>query len=67
MDYNPQLIECSIDILTPQVVAFCKKNKLKIMVHGLDQSGENDYQQIIDSPAHMVNLDRPDDMLDLLK
>ena len=67
MDYDPQLIECRIDILTPQVIAFCKKNKLKIMVNALDKGAEKNYQQIIDSPADMVNLNCPDIMIYLMK
>jgi len=67
LDYDPQLIECKIDLLTPQVIAFCKKNNLKIMLNALDKNGENNYQQVIDSQADMVNLDRPDAMIGLLK
>lgn len=67
LDYDPQLIECKMDMLTPQVLAFCKKNNLKIMVNALDKSGEINYQDVIDSPADMVNLDRPDEMIELMK
>ena len=67
LDYNPQLIECKIDLLIPEVISFCKKNKLKIMVNTLDKNGEKQYQQVIDSPADMVNLNCPDKMIDLLK
>jgi glycerophosphoryl diester phosphodiesterase len=67
LDYDPQLIECKIDLLTPQVITFCQKNNLKIMVNALDKNGDQNYQQIIDSPADMVNLDRPEDMIKLMK
>ena len=67
MDYNPQLIECRIDLLTPQVIAFCKKNNLKIMLNALEKGAEKNYQQIIDSHADMVNLNCPDIMVDLMK
>jgi glycerophosphoryl diester phosphodiesterase len=67
LDYSPQLIECKIDLLIPVVISFCKKNKLKIMVNTLDKNGEKQYQQVIDSPADMVNLNSPDKMIDLLK
>lgn len=67
MEYSPQLIECRIDLLTPQVIEFCLKNKLKIMVNALEKGAEKKYQQIIDSPADMVNLNCPDIMIDLMK
>jgi len=66
MDYDPQLIECRLDILTPHVVAFCRENNLLIMVNALEKGSENNYQQIIDSPADLVNLDYPDIMIDLI-
>jgi len=67
MDYDPQLIECQIDLLTPQVIAFCEKNNLKIMLHALERGAEKNYQQVIDSQADMVNLNCPDIMIDLMK
>lgn len=66
MDYTPQLIECRIDLLTPQLISFCKKNKLKIMLNTLEKGAEKNYQQVIDSPADMVNLNCPDIMIDLM-
>lgn len=67
MEYSPQLIECRIDLLTPQVIEFCHENNLKIMVNALEKGAEKKYQQIIDSPADMVNLNCPDIMTDLMK
>jgi glycerophosphoryl diester phosphodiesterase len=66
MDYDPQLIECRIHILAPQVVDFCRENNLLIMVNALARGAEKNYQQIIDSPADLVNLDYPDIMIDLM-
>jgi glycerophosphoryl diester phosphodiesterase len=67
MDFKPQLIECGIDLLNPQVIAFCKNNNLKIMVNALESCDEEKYQQVINSPADMVNLNCPDKMIDLMK
>ena len=67
MEYDPQLIECRIDLLTPQVIAFCKKNNLKIMLNALEKGAEKNYQQIIDSHADMVKLNCQDIMVDLMK
>jgi hypothetical protein len=67
MDFNPQLIECSLELVTPQIVAFCKTNHLKIMVNALQKESYKNYQKIIDSEADMVNLDYPDKMIDLIK
>lgn len=67
LDFNPQLIECSLELVTPQIVDFCKKNNLKIMVNALQKEGYKNYQNIIDSEANMVNLDYPDKMIELLK
>jgi glycerophosphoryl diester phosphodiesterase len=66
MDYNPQIIECRLDILTPRVVDFCRENDLWIMVNALARGAEKNYQRIIDSPADLVNLDYPDIMIDLM-
>jgi len=67
MDFNPQLIECSLELVNPQIIQFCKTNQLKIMVNALQKEGYKNYQKIIDSDADMVNLDYPDKMIDLLK
>lgn len=63
MSYNPQLIECGIELVTPEIVKACKGNNLKIMVNALYKNAEKDYQKIIDSQADMVNLDKPDIMI----
>jgi glycerophosphoryl diester phosphodiesterase len=67
LDFNPQLIECSLELLNPQIIHFCKTNQLKIMVNALQKEGYKNYQKIIDSEADMVNLDYPDKMIDLIK
>ncbi len=64
MSYNPQLIECGIELITPEIVKACKDNNLKIMVNALHKNAEKDYQKIIDSQADMVNLDKPDIMIE---
>jgi hypothetical protein len=67
MDFNPQLIECSLELVNPQIIQFCKTNQLKIMVNALQKESYKNYQKIIDSEADMVNLDYPDKMIDLIK
>jgi glycerophosphoryl diester phosphodiesterase len=67
LDYNPQIIEYRLDHLTPSFVAFCRDHKLKLMAHALHKGAESDYQRIIDSAADMVNLDKADVMIELLK
>lgn len=66
MAYDPRIIECRLDNLSAKFVRFCRENDLKIMVHALDKGMEGKYQQIIDSAADMVNLDRADIMVDLI-
>lgn len=66
LEYTPQLIECKLELISPQLVEFCKTNQLKIMVNALQKNGYQIYQQIIDSEADMVNLDYPDKMIELL-
>jgi len=37
------------------------------MVNALEKGSENKYQEIIDSPIDMVNLDKADLMINLIK
>ena len=66
LDYNPQIIEYRLQNLTPEFVTFCREHDLKLMAHALGDGFEARYQEIIDSAADMVNLDRADEMIDLL-
>ena len=67
MDYNPQIIEYRLEHLTPDFIAFCREHDLKLMAHALGEGFETKYQEIIDSAADMVNLDRADEMIERLK
>lgn len=66
LDFNPQLIEYRLEHLTPAFIAFCRENNLKLMAHALQEGAETNYQRILDSAADMVNLDRADEMIELL-
>lgn len=63
--YNPQIIECNVAIMEGEFVKICKKNKLKLMAYGEDSVEE--YQKAIDSPATMINLNKPELMLEILE
>ena len=65
--YHPQLIEYRLEHLTPAFVAFCRKHDLKLMAHALEDGAESRYQQILDSAADMVNLDKADQMIELAR
>jgi len=67
LDYNPQIIEYRLENLTPDFVVFAKKHNLKLMAHALEDGAESKYPEIIDSAADMVNLDKADLMIQLLK
>lgn len=65
--YKPQLIEYRLEHLSPAFVAFCRKHDLKLMAHALGDGDEKRYQEILDSAADMVNLDKADQMIELMK
>lgn len=65
--YNPQLIEYRLENLTPEFVEFARKHDLKLMAHALTVGAEILYQEILDSAADMVNLDRADIMIKLAR
>ena len=67
MAYRPQIIECGLGHLTPAFVASAKEHKLKLMVIATGRGSEVKYPEIIDSPADMVNLDKADLMMRLIK
>lgn len=67
LEFNPQIIEYRLENLTPEFVAFCRKHQLKLMAHALEDGAESKYPEIIDSAADMVNLDKADMMIALLK
>ncbi len=65
MAYDPQIIECDVSAMTPEFVKFCRKNRLKIMAYGKDT--KEDYLNVLNSPAKMVNLNKPELMLEMMK
>ncbi len=67
LDYNPQIIEYRLPNLTPEFVDFARTHELKLMAHALGKGSESLYPQIIESAADMVNLDKVDLMIELLK
>lgn len=67
LNYNPQIIEYRLENLTPEFITFCREHDLKLMAHALGEGSETRYQEIIDSAADMVNLDRADEMIERLK
>ena len=67
LDYSPQIIEYRLPNLTPDFVAFARTHELKLMAHALGKGSESLYPQIIESAADMVNLDKADLMIELLK
>ena len=67
LDYNPQIIEYRLENLTPDFVTFAKNHNLKLMAHALEDGAESKYPEIVDSAADMVNLDKADLMIQLLK
>lgn len=67
LDYNPQIIEYRLENLTPKFITFCREHDLKLMAHALGEGFETKYQEIIDSAADMVNLDRADEMIERLR
>ena len=67
LDYSPQIIEYRLPNLTPDFVAFARTHGLKLMAHALGEGSDSLYPQIIESAADMVNLDKADSMIELLK
>ena len=65
LPYNPQIIEYRLDHLTPDFVAFARRNGLELMAHALHEGAEEEYPRILESAADMVNLDRADEMIAL--
>lgn len=64
MVYNPQIIECDVEAMTPDFVNFCREHNLKIMAYGHDT--EEDFANVLNSSADMVNLNKPELMLEMM-
>lgn len=56
---NPSIVETGVKNITPDFIAFCKENGIRIMAATQGETIE-DYKNVINSGADMVNLDRPE-------
>lgn len=65
--YDPQIIECRLEDLTPDFEAFCRRRGWKIMVNTLRANTEAHYRDVLRSPADLVNLNDVDLMVGLLQ
>lgn len=65
--FVPDIIECRLQDLTPDFVELCRKNNLKIMIYVDGKDNRRTYRRVIDSKVDMVNLNKPELMLELLK
>ena len=65
--YDPQIVECLLDELTPEFEAFCRARGWKIMVNTLKANPQQHYRDVLDSRADMVNLNDVDLMIGLLQ
>jgi glycerophosphoryl diester phosphodiesterase len=57
--YNPQIIECDVFNITPELQQVCRENNLKLMANILRDSWW-EYKTAIELQVDMVNLDHPD-------
>ena len=67
LDYNPQIIEYRLLNLTPGFAGFAQTHGLKLVAHALGGGSDSLYPQIIESAAEMVNLDKAESVIELLK
>ena len=56
--YDPYVIECNVNEITPEMVATCRDLNIKIMAYA-DSNTAEEYRAVIRSEADLVNLDRP--------
>ncbi len=67
MTFNPQIIQCRLRALSPRFVQTCQQHGLKIMILARGTFAVRQYPAIICSSADMVNLDRADTMIYLMR
>ncbi len=66
-EFNPQIIECSLNDLNADFVSTCRKHGLKIMLYG-GKEDEDYYERVIEKDGvDMVNIDRPSLYFNVLK
>jgi glycerophosphoryl diester phosphodiesterase len=56
--YDPYIIECNVNEITPEMVATCRALNIKIMAYA-DSNTSEEFRAVIQSEADLVNLDRP--------
>ena len=64
--FDTDMIECGLENLTPEMVSLCQQHGILIMTKGGDNTPEH-YKKVINSPADLVNLDKPDVYLETVR
>jgi len=57
--YNPEIIECNVYNISPELQEFCKSKGIKVMANLFCDSWW-EYKQAIETGVDMVNIDHPD-------
>ncbi len=57
--YQPQIIECDVNLIAPALQQACQEHQLKLMANVIGHSW-HEYQAAIQLQVDMVNLDHPD-------
>lgn len=65
-EYHPTIIEVGLGSLTPDMIAVCREQNLKLMVLEMTNS-ESAFRHVIEGKADMINLDYPDVFLGVQK
>lgn len=64
--YGAQIIECNVKEITHELVKVCRDNDIKIMAYA-DSNTEEEFREVINSEADMVNLDKPELYIQVLQ
>jgi glycerophosphoryl diester phosphodiesterase len=65
-EFDTDMIECSLDKLTPEMVQLCRDREVHIMTRGGDNSPAH-FMKVMQSGVDLVNLGRPDIYLKTLR
>jgi hypothetical protein len=57
-EFDADIIECGLELLTPEMISLCRDHKVRIMTKGGDNTPEY-FLKVMDSKPELVNLDRP--------
>lgn len=63
---TPAYVETDILNITPQFKEFCKSNHIKIMA-AIQNASEKEYKKAIEAHPDLVNLDRPELFVKMLR